>query len=1311
MEFSINSKIERGSIVCEIIAPEANEFTQYAYYLYGENDVVLEKQGYINSSTFSFLLTKSGNYCVKGFVKYKNNLKDEYQKKSKKSKMIPFYSTKKIRYEDLKNEPFRESEPIIYEILWDEVKFEFLINYKESSNQAVVFGTGDVGNVSRSLWPRFDRNTWAKDIKANAIYYFDPTVYLGDTSLGWGYGTEKKWYIENIAVLILEILKKWGITMENTLFYGSSAGGYTAILLAILLHGKATVINPQLIIPNFWPNLYKKFVEIVTSKNEPLKEERLYITKVVQREAYFPQIHLIQNMFAKRDIQTQLAPFLNEMAELEIDCKDKLQINFYTDLAGNNGMPSKEECLRMIKEDLNKVLLNTNSIDNQNENKTFLKRYQNKEFFCNQILKLSNDWSNEDDKKLYLVITIDTEDKCGNVPNLFECDFGEEGNCGVNYIMEQLEQRGMRGVFFTNIYEHLNYKNEYEGYIEKLLNRISNRGHEIGLHAHAPNYTMDFYKDKLTNYDFAGQFKILKYGTDFIKKNIGKNPIAFRGGAYACDDTTLRIMSDLGYKIESSSFYGDSPKVGNKFQYYRSLNQVVPIYDFLEFPVIIAFNSDGKLKKFDVNQLNEDEMIAIVKSMKTRPYFNATQIMLHSFSFLDQKGTPDITPKFIHGSHAGYGVNKELMERFEKFLDYLRDDPDIEVVTFEEYLKIAPKVAPIWGEGVFHTGSIESQNAAKKFIGVRTNARNKDKQIIGFETKKDIEYATCSLPRPTMYFSLIKSETYAKDLLEGKLWVYPHIESMLYDINEFDWNVQFSNIPRTFQLYLQALNPIQILTAAFEESRNSKYLEYAYKFIISWKNYSSYEENWKGNIYTWNDHAVALRAENLMYFGKVCSSIGIWSDDFYDSMYGILKMHGDWLFDDAHYTKRHNHGIIQDQALLHLGFVLKETKWIEHAKNRLLEQQKWAFNEEMVHTENSPGYANHVSSMLKKIGEFLDKNQDSLGKKLIEDMKKTQEYMDWTIKPNGIVAQVGDTGNTPGKIYGSEEKMQRKTEEIHKFYSKAGIYFYRSNQDEEHKLDTWKMVKSGYVQTTHKHADDCSFMLYSKGQEIFVDGGIYGYTKDDFRKYFVSAKAHNSIIVDDNSYICDAKRMDLIGVKGYQFFENYDHIRMFNNAYDGVVWERDFCSADDLTIIMDSIASEELHTYSQVFHLSENVEIIKHSDEEVVLKLNESGFYVRLHQFGEPTKLSIIYGNKSEANYGLISRAENHLDTITTLKFDLVGKFGIFATAITIEDSEGKVRLGNSFKKAKWLKYLSKEKTFILDNLVVSCRSDLTYSN
>lgn len=1308
MEFSVNSKLENGRIVCEILAAEANEFTQYAYYLYGENDIVLEKQGYISSSTFSFLLTKSGSYCVKGFVKYKDKVDEDYQKKSKKSKMIPFYSTKKIRYEDLKNESFHVSEPIIYEILWDGVKFEFLINYKENSKQAVVFGTGDVGNSLRSSWPRFDRNTWAKDIKASAIYYFDPTVYLGDTSLGWGYGTEKRWYIENIAVLILQIFEKWDVTIENTLFYGSSAGGYTAILLATLLHGKATVINPQLIILNFWPNLYKKFVEVVTSENVMLKEERLYVTKVVQREGYFPQIHLIQNMLAKRDIQTQLAPFLNEMAELEIDCKNKLQIDFYTDSAGHGAMPSKEECLTIIEQDLNKPILNNISVDSQNQ--TFLKRYRNKEFSYNQILKVSNNWAAEDDKKLYLVITIDTEDKCGNVPNLFECDFGKEGNCGVNYIMEQLEQRGMRGVFFTNIYEHLYYKDEYEEYIEKLLNRITNRGHEIGLHAHAPSHTMNFYKDKLTNYDYAGQFEILKYGTDFIKKNIGKNPIAFRGGAYACDEMTLRVVSDLGYKIESSSFYGDSPKVGNKFQYYYSLNQVVPIYDFLEFPVVIVFNSDGKLKKFDVNQLNEEELIAIVKNMKARPYFNATQIMLHSFSFLDQKGTPDAVPKFIHGSHPGYGVNKELMSRFEKFLDYLRDDPDIEVVTFEEYLKIAPKIAPIWGDGVFHTGSMESENAAKKFIGIRTNARSKDRQIDS-EIKKGIEYTLCSLPRPTMYFSLTKSETYAKDLLEGKLWVYPHIESMLYNMEEFDWNVQFSKIPRTFQLYLQALNPIQILTSAFEESRNPKYLEYAYKFIVSWQNYVSYEENWTGNLYTWNDHAVALRAENLLYFGQVCSSVGIWSDSFYDSMYELLKMHGDWLFDDAHYTKRHNHGIIQDQALLHLGFVLKESKWIEHAKKRLLEQQMWAFNEEMVHTENSPGYANLVSSMFRKIGEFLEKNQDSLGKKLIEDMKKTQEYIDWTIKPNGIVAQMGDTGNTPGKIYGPEEKMRRKTEETHKFYSKAGIYFYRSNQDKEGKLDTWKMLKAGYVQTTHKHADDCSFMLYSKGQEIFVDGGIYGYTKDDFRKYFVSAKAHNSIIVDDNSYICDAKHMDLIGVKGYQFFSKYDHMRMFNNAYEGVTWERDFCSVDDLTIIMDSIASEELHTYSQIFHLSENVEIIKQSDKEVVLKLTESEFIVRLRQFGEPTSLFIIYGNKNEANYGLISRAENHLDTITTLKFDLIGKSRIFATAITIEDSKGKVRLGDYFKKSKWLEYISADKTFVLDDLIIPCRCDLRENN
>ena len=1300
MEFSVVSRLENGAIIAEVTAPEADKTTQYAYYLYEKTQGVLEKRRYTGETVCSFQPPSSGQYYVRAFVRsWPDGLQKDPVTVAKNSNTVTYYFRKSIPYERLRAERFRSTESTIYDILWNGVHFEFCIHYKPESTRAVILGTGDVGGAK--FRPHFDRISWAKELPGTAIYYFDPTVYLGESTLGWGYGTNDRWYLEDMAYLLHTILTKLGISAENTLFYGSSAGGYMSMCLAAMLGSRATVINPQFIVENFWPRLVERFKQSCLKEGEHLLPERTHAASVFQNENYFPPLHIIQNIRAERDVQTQLTPFLASLCSHPVDCGNRLNIEFYADDGGHGAMPSKDTSLRQMEEDLSRPLPQSGELSPAPEGSF---RHRLAAGLVGGTGEAQEPWTVEDEEKLYLIITIDTEDKYENVPNLFECDFGDEGNCGVNYIMDQLEQRGMRGVFFTNIYEHDNFHGAYEGYMEDLVKRISSRGHEVALHTHV-NRKLKFYSKTLYACNYEEQRQIIQYGTDFIEKHTGKRPIAHRGGAYHCNDTTFDVLSDLGYQIDSSSFYGEA-KSGNRFHHFRSLNQPTDINGLMEFPVIAVFNQKGDLKKFDVNPLDESALIAAVEQMKQRPYFNAAQLMFHSFSFLDQKGRPGLEPKFCAGPKKKiYGIDRGLMKRFEGFLDYLRDDPRIEVVTFEQYLAKKAKLPPIWGDGPFWVETEAARQAALSFTGVRNNP--------GFfmeDTHHDedvqapcCDFDHCFLPKPTLYLPESKAELYASDLMNGKLWVYSRIEPMPYTLETLDFGVQFSNIPRTFQLYLQAFNPVQILVCAYEKGRNPAYLEFAWKFILKWEAYADLPANAAANPYVFNDHAVALRAENLMYFGQICSKVGIWADDLYDHLYCLLKQHGEWLFDDAHYTKRHNHGVMQDQALLHLGYVLDRKDWMEHAKERLLAQEKWAFNEEMVHTENSPGYAGGVSSLFRKVGRFLQQNGDPLGAQLISDMERTREFIGWTIKPNGIVAQVGDTGNSPGQLYAGPDKMRRHTPEEHKIYPLAGYYFYRSNRDEAPKQDTWKLLKCGYVQTTHKHADDASFMLYAKGYEIFTDGGIYGYTKDAFRAYFTSALAHNMVVVDGASYPCDKAHVDACGMSGYEFFPDYDHIRVFHNAYEGVGFQRDFCSADDMTLILDTLSSEQKHTYSQLFHLAENVEVLLAKDRKVVLKLADSGYIVRLRQYGAPAKLSVMRGDLKKAGYGLISRGENHMAAITTLKFDLSGKNGVFATAITIEDTDGCVRLGAGKARAEDLRYDASTQTFVLGKLSIPC--------
>ena len=83
----------------------------------------------------------------------------------------------------------------------------------------------------------------------------------------------------------------------------------------------------------------------------------------------------------------------------------------------------------------------------------------------------------------------------------------------------------------------------------------------------------------------------------------------------------------------------------------------------------------------------------------------------------------------------------------------------------------------------------------------------------------------------------------ADQILDGKMIVLYSMDNMLeYNpdvMDTLDWNVQYSNTPNTFQLYLQCLNPIAYLAKSYEITTNEDYLLQAQKILESWLAYKN----------------------------------------------------------------------------------------------------------------------------------------------------------------------------------------------------------------------------------------------------------------------------------------------------------------------------------------------------------------------------------------------------------------------------------------------------------------------------------------
>ena len=122
----------------------------------------------------------------------------------------------------------------------------------------------------------------------------------------------------------------------------------------------------------------------------------------------------------------------------------------------------------------------------------------------------------------------------------------------------------------------------------------------------------------------------------------------------------------------------------------------------------------------------------------------------------------------------------------------------------------------------------------------------------------------------------------------------------------------------------------------------------------------------------------------------------------------------------------------------------------------------------------------------------------------------------------------------------------------------------------------------------HKHADDLSFTWYARGREILVDPGVFSYGIVDFREYFISSSAHNTVVVDGQSYDFGRGKLDKVGIMSTRDSGDHFLVMAKNDLYPGVAITRTFIFMKDTEslVIIDDIESAQRHSYSQHYHLS-----------------------------------------------------------------------------------------------------------------------------
>jgi hypothetical protein len=202
----------------------------------------------------------------------------------------------------------------------------------------------------KKVYPNYPRRSWANELskKYNVLYLSDPYQPLPQYEEPMG-----SWFISPDGFLTLEVLAKKisllakEIETDDVVFYGSSMGGYAAIILASLLDGsKAIAECPQLYLKKH-PG--SRFIcenvlnnEICIDSVEPL---------AFLKNGKSKHIRLVCSVLDRHYTQHVL-PFIKELESMseDVDISFMLQAYIYSSYKKGHVAMNREDARKVIDE-------------------------------------------------------------------------------------------------------------------------------------------------------------------------------------------------------------------------------------------------------------------------------------------------------------------------------------------------------------------------------------------------------------------------------------------------------------------------------------------------------------------------------------------------------------------------------------------------------------------------------------------------------------------------------------------------------------------------------------------------------------------------------------------------------------------------------------------------------------------------------------------------------------------------------------------------------------------------------------------------
>lgn len=392
--------------------------------------------------------------------------------------------------------------------------------------------------------------------------------------------------------------------------------------------------------------------------------------------------------------------------------------------------------------------------------------------------------------------------------------------------------------------------------------------------------------------------------------------------------------------------------------------------------------------------------------------------------------------------------------------------------------------------------------------------------------------------------------------------------------NHIDWN--FSEYGKLWTYNLEYFDYLH--QEDLELNEKIRLLEDFYKFSVQRKR-------------TLEPYPVSLRAINIIRF-TIANNLG--NQSYHNYLYQEL----DYLHKNYEFHILGNHLLENAFALSMGGAYFDNQKWHSKAISILRRELEEQILADGAHFELSPMYHNIIFFRLLELIDWYSNYEHKDNSFLIFCQEKASLMLAWLENirfENGDIPLFNDAAN--GIAYPSEYLIDYAHGlGIQRRLIPLGESGYRSFMSSvyEIKIDVAQIGAS--YQPGHAHADALSFILYHKGQPMFVEQGTSTYQIGTRRDLERSTEAHNTVVVDgrNQSQVWGGFRVAK-RAKTTIHIDRADIIEASHDGYKslGIRHKRQFLFKEDILSVKDELSNDGSGLFYLHLHPDRNITSIQ----------------------------------------------------------------------------------------------------------------------